>query len=202
MNLLKIVMREKVRAEDKGTGNMLNINEVFEYSFKKHKGQVRPNTKREPKIIHIAQVAMLVKNAGGSIEAIAAAYLHDIIEDTDTTLKEIEVKFGKKVALLVYELTDPPDFKAMPLKIRKQKQADKMQFTQFDTKLIKIADQISNINSVLIDPPLDWNNTTCLEYINGAKKIVDACLKTNEFLEKKFMKIYDLAITKYSIILN
>ena len=85
----------------------------------------------------------------------------------------------------------------MNLSVRKQKQAERIKFAHQDTKLVKIADQISNIYSVLKDPPVDWDKEKCLEYILGAKKIVDACSGCNTYLEENFLKIYRLGVNKY-----
>lgn len=175
------------------------LKEVSSFAFKKHYGQIRPNKKKEPKTVHINQVAALVKKAQGSLNAIAAAYLHDTVEDTDTTLEEICENFGNEVTILVNELTDPLEFKAMELSIRKQKQADRIQIAHNDTKIVKIADQISNVASVYTDPPINWDNETCLKYAMGAKKIVNCCTGANQYLEDKFNIIYMLCITKYSI---
>lgn len=198
MNLLKIVMKEKIKAEDKIIRiTMLNIKEVKDFSFEKHKGQIRPNKSKEPKIIHISEVANWVKKAGGSDIEIAAAYLHDTIEDTNTTLEEIIASFGNEVASLVSQLTDPIEFVNMEINMRKQLQAKKIKHCDSKTKLVKIADQISNVYSVYRDPPTDWNNEICLDYIIGAKKIVDACNGCNQYLENEFDKIYKLATKKY-----
>ena len=175
------------------------LKDVSSFAFKKHYGQVRPNKKKEPKTIHINQVAALVKKAKGSSIAIAAAYLHDTVEDTDTTLEEIREIFGDEVCILVNELTDPPEFESMELSIRKQKQADRIQNAHNDTKVVKIAEQISNVASVYTDPPVDWDSETCLKYAMGAKKIVDCCRGANQYLEDKFNIICMLCITKYSV---
>jgi (p)ppGpp synthase/HD superfamily hydrolase len=174
------------------------MNEVMSFAFKKHHGQCRPNKNQEPKSIHLTQVAQLVKKSGGSKLAIAAGYLHDTVEDTDTTIEEIFENFGIGVAKLVAELTDPLDFLEMELTQRKQKQSERIKFADQNTKLVKVADQLSNIISVYNDPPTEWDNKKCLEYIIGAKKIVDACSGVNSYLEAEFNKIYDLSITLYT----
>ena len=180
------------------SGNMqLNIREVIDFAFKKHAGQKRPNKTRELKTIHLTEVAKWVEQANGNIFAIAAAYLHDTVEDTQTTTQEIIDTFGSQVGLLVEELTDPDEFYSLALSIRKEKQAQRIQKSHSSTKLVKIADQISNCYSVLNDPPTDWDNAKCLDYITGAKKIVDACSGTNEYLEHNFMTVYNLGLEKY-----
>jgi len=57
-------------------------------------------------IVHPIRVANLVKQYGGTEEMIAAAYLHDVVEDTDVTMDTITSLFGSVVASLVKDLTD------------------------------------------------------------------------------------------------
>ncbi len=180
----------------------INIDDVRKFAFKKHEGQIRPNIKKEPKTIHLSEVADLVKKANGNIFAIASAYLHDTVEDTQTSIQEIIDRFGPQVGMLVDELTDPEDFYALPLAVRKEKQTQKIKSSHNDTKLVKMADQISNCQSVLTDPPIDWDNEKCLNYIIGAKKIVDACTGTNSYLEAEFMNVYLLGVKKYKALAN
>lgn len=68
-------------------------------------GQLRHYTD-EPYIVHPSAVAELVAAHGGDEEMIAAAFLHDTVEDTGVELAEIERRFGPGVAGLVDELTD------------------------------------------------------------------------------------------------
>lgn len=63
----------------------------------------------EPYINHCTRVAAIVKRAGASPWVVAAALLHDTVEDTDTTLEDIESMFGEEVAALVSLLTKGPD---------------------------------------------------------------------------------------------
>lgn len=199
MTTIVIIKIEKLNVEGNIMENIqININDAKVFAFEKHKGQVRPNKNQEPKTVHLAEVASLVKKAGGNDIEIAAAFLHDSIEDTNTTLKEIQDKFNKQLASIVLELTDPPDFVHMELSVRKNKQAERIKNYQASTKLVKIADQISNVKSVYNDPPLDWDNEQCLKYAYGAEKIVQCCSGINELLEKEFYEIYHTCIEKYN----
>ena len=81
-----------------------NIIEAIAFAKIKHTGQKRKFT-GEPYIHHPIRVATnaIVNNL--PVEAILAAYLHDTVEDTNTTLDEVREKFGDVVASLVAELT-------------------------------------------------------------------------------------------------
>ena len=68
-------------------------------------GQTRKYT-GEPYIVHPIEVAKIVENHGGSNAMIAAALLHDVLEDTSVTFDVLETEFGSEVAELVLWLTD------------------------------------------------------------------------------------------------
>lgn len=176
---------------------MENIERAKELAIERHGGEVRPNLGREPKINHIEEVARLVRESGGSESEEASAWLHDIVEDTDTTIEEILELFGKEIAELVDGLTDPPEFSAMPLALRKSQQAQRLSLKSDEVKRIKLCDQISNVRSVVNDPPLDWDKRKCLEYIQGAKKIFDVSYRVSEYLDKDFILFYTIGIEKY-----
>jgi (p)ppGpp synthase/HD superfamily hydrolase len=57
---------------------------------------------------HLEEVGGIAERAGMSETAIAAAWLHDVVEDTNATIPEIYGKFGTAVALIVLDLTDTP----------------------------------------------------------------------------------------------
>ena len=73
------------------------IERAFVFAAEKHKGQVRKGS-NIPYIGHPIEVAMLVAKMGGDPEMIAAAALHDTLEDTDTTYEELVLEFGYRVA--------------------------------------------------------------------------------------------------------
>ncbi len=162
---------------------MTIIEKARELAKARHAHLFRPNKAKQPVIEHLAEVAQLVQDAGGSPDCIAAAWLHDSVEDTDTTLEEIRQVFGGHIADLVDGLTDPPEFADMPLQQRKQLQAERLKDKSHEVKLIKLCDQISNIRSVQTDPPLDWTEEKCQTYIAGAKAIAIICAGLNQDLD-------------------
>ena len=78
-----------------------------EYATAAHEavGQLRKYT-NDPYIVHPAAVAAIVESVPHTPEMVAAAWLHDTIEDTNATLDEIRAEFGNEVAKLVWWLTD------------------------------------------------------------------------------------------------
>lgn len=168
------------------------------FALRVHAGQFRGGQKRYPFIVHPAEVAALVKKSGGTPAEIAAAWLHDIVEDTPTTLGEIVMRFGVEVSNIVDGLTDPRAFSDLPLPERKMQQARRVIYESDSVKRIKMADQISNVRLLALNPPLDFNRKTCLTYSIGAALVVGACAEVSKFLETKFTEAYKLLIEAYS----
>jgi guanosine-3',5'-bis(diphosphate) 3'-pyrophosphohydrolase len=76
---------------------------AFRFAYELHQGQYRASG--EPYIAHPIAVAGLLKDLGGSGVMIAAGFLHDVVEDTDITVEEIESRFGVEVRRLVEGVT-------------------------------------------------------------------------------------------------
>jgi (p)ppGpp synthase/HD superfamily hydrolase len=169
-----------------------------QFSVKMHQHQVRNNSIDESVIVHLSEVAMLVADAHGSDIQIAAAWLHDIIEDTEVTLEDIKNNFGDEVAKIVFELTDPEDYKDLSLELRKAKQATRILNLSRETHLVKVCDQISNVRSIVFDPPKDWDKLTSFLYIEGANKIIKNCNVNSDYLMCLFDRYYQMGIKKYS----
>ena len=126
----------------------------------------------------IAEVGM-VDNA----EILAAALLHDTLEDTDTTRKELTKEFGPKVDDLVAQVTDD---QSLEKDERKKQQVERAPHLSPGAKLIKIADKISNVREIAHDPPEGWDQKRREKYFEHAKKVVDAMGSVNPELERVF----------------
>ena len=82
------------------------IAKAMKFAFDKHECQVRKNS-NIPYISHPLKVGELVKLVTTDEQIIAAAILHDVMEDCGVTYKEIEKEFGERVASIVLQLTKP-----------------------------------------------------------------------------------------------
>lgn len=109
--------------------------------------QVRRYT-NEDYIVHPQAVAERVAEYLPEPEVLAAAWLHDVVEDTDVDLDEIRALFGDEVALLVGQLTSGPH--GSELERSERKLIDRRQLEQADTraKTIKLADIIDNTHTI------------------------------------------------------
>ena len=102
----EIVTYEKLVEAIKASGkayNMEMIDKAYNMANDAHKGVCRRSG--EPYICHPLAVARLVLDLGMDTESIAAALLHDVVEDTPTTIEQIKSSFGEEVALLVDGVT-------------------------------------------------------------------------------------------------
>src|SRR5882724_11597200 len=84
------------------------ISEAAELAARRHNGMARKGRGNEPYINHLAEVANLLAAAtdGADAELVAAGWLHDAIENTETMREELAQKFSDRVASLVVECTD------------------------------------------------------------------------------------------------
>lgn len=127
----------------------INLNEVLQFATQKHMGQKRDDGRDY--IIHPMRVAKIVDKYKGQYSSnreilLAAALLHDTLEDTDTSYKELREKFGEVVASLVVELTTA---KYSCQYIGKaQYLAEKMQMMTNYALTIKLADRLDNVSDL------------------------------------------------------
>ncbi len=153
----------------------------------KHVSQKRKGVNQEPYLNHLIEVAELVSGAitESDTNVIAAALLHDTIEDTRTTKEELVAEFGLDVASLVAEVTDD---KSLPKAERKRLQTEHAPHISARAQTIKIADKISNLRALLSTPPEDWDLKRKQEYFAWAAGVVDACTAPNPFLKEEFAR--------------
>ena len=102
----------------------------------------------EPYIEHLESVARMVAEVSGTPEMIAAALLHDIVEDTPVTAEQIEMEFGAAVAELVRQLTDVSRPEDGNRAHRKALDRDHLGEGSAEAKRIKLADLIDNAISI------------------------------------------------------
>ncbi len=94
---------DKVREYNTNPDDIDLINRAFDYAYKKHFGQKRISG--DDYITHPLNVAMILTDINADATCLAAALLHDTIEDSDSTKEEVSSLFGEDVALLVDGVT-------------------------------------------------------------------------------------------------
>lgn len=155
------------------TGVMDKLLEAITFAAHKHRDQRRKGVNAVPYINHPLAVAKLLTDVAivYDIDILQAAILHDTIEDTETTRKELYKHFGKAVTDYVIELTDD---KSLPKAERKRLQIVNAPHKTNGAKLIKLCDKICNITDVMNDPPTHWNTERRKEYYDWAEQVVQA----------------------------
>ena len=137
------------------------IQKAFLYAYEKHLNGKRKGT-TIPYIVHPMDVASILlkerNNSTVSDELVAAGFLHDVFEDTETSLKEIEDKFGKEVRDLVKAASEPEEYKGevnnekpKSWKERKSHTIEFIQNANRDAKLLSCADKLSNLRDMMND---------------------------------------------------
>jgi guanosine-3',5'-bis(diphosphate) 3'-pyrophosphohydrolase len=114
------------------------------------------------------------------------AFLHDTLEDTETTSQELQKHFGKQVTSLVEELTDD---KTLPQKERKRRQVDHAPHLSVEAKQIKLADKICNICDVTERDPAGWSVERKREYLDWGDQVVAGLRGVNPGLEEYFDRV-------------
>src|ERR1700759_4852349 len=128
------------------------VSEAADLAARRHNGMARKGRGSEPYINHLAEVANLLSSAtdGADAELVAAGWLHDTLDDTETTREELAQTFPERGASVVVECTD--DMR-LPTAERRRRQVTDAPHKSPGANLIKIADKISNIGArVHTDP--------------------------------------------------
>ena len=141
-----------------------------QFAAVKHASQKRKGAAAEPYINHLIEVAGLVSNAitDPDTNLIAAALLHDTIEDTKTTREELVRAFGSDVADLVVEVTDD---KSLPPSQRKRLQVEHAPGLSVRAQVIKIADKILNLRGILYSTPRTGSGSGNGNILTGASRL-------------------------------
>jgi (p)ppGpp synthase/HD superfamily hydrolase len=168
------------------------VSEAADFAARRHTGQQRKGRGNEPYVNHLAEVANLLSIAtdGTDAELVAAGWLHDTIEDTATTHRELAKTFGERVAALVVEVTDDM---TLPKEERRQKQIVDARKKSPGAKLIKIADKISNIRARILPRPNQEERDDLIDYVTWAEKVVAGCQGVNAMLDRMFDETVKLA---------
>jgi guanosine-3',5'-bis(diphosphate) 3'-pyrophosphohydrolase len=159
------------------------------FAAERHREQKRKGKAGEPYVNHLLEVADLIACSIDVVDTnlIAAALLHDTVEDTATTIQELRENFGEDVASLVAEVTDD---KSLPKETRKALQVRNAPHKSERAATIKLADKISNLRAVLACPPTDWSVERQREYFRWAKQVVDGLPAPNAILKAEFDRTY------------
>jgi (p)ppGpp synthase/HD superfamily hydrolase len=120
------------------------VDQAIGFAAKAHDGQ-RRKSGSVPYIAHPVGVAMLLQRMGCDETIVAAGLLHDIVEDTTVTLKEVHQRFGGDVADIVAVCTEPPK-KTADWESRKVHMINALTDAPLQAKLVAAADKYHNLS--------------------------------------------------------
>ena len=168
------------------TGLLLH---ALAFAAERHSKQRRKDADASPYINHPIALAQVLCNEAGveDAEVLAAAVLHDTIEDTKTTEDELTAAFGSVIASTVAEVTDN---KLLAKQTRKELQVQHAPCLSERAKLVKLADKICNLRDVAATPPVDWPLEQRQAYFDWAKRVVDGLRGAHPRLEAIFDAAY------------
>ena len=144
-----------------------------------HASQMLPQADWVPYIVHPLRVALLLWEEAGfrKADVLAAAFLHDTLEDTKATAEEIDVTFGCEVLEIVEELTCRPE-QNLVVQIEKMSR---------EAKAIKLADRTQNLRDLLDHPPKIWVCDEVSLFIEKSQNLLRALEGVNVKLERAYI---------------
>lgn len=158
---------------------------TIKFAAKKHadQNQVIPGTNL-PYVVHLSNVTMEIIFASQETEAfntafaIQVALLHDILEDTETTFKELTDEFDEEIAQAVLALTKNSK---VPKEERMTDSLTRIKKLSKEVWAVKLADRITNLQV----PPENWSSEKRKEYHKQALQILNTLKGGNAYLEKR-----------------
>lgn len=130
------------------------VERAIRVSSMAHQGQLRKGSDI-PYIAHPAAVALILQQAGFADAAIiAAAWLHDVLEDTDVTLEELRRDFPESTVLIVEAMTEQKIDAAgekRPWRVRKADHLEAMRKAPVSVLAVMLADKLHNLQSIRFD---------------------------------------------------
>ncbi|NLN50807.1 MAG: bifunctional (p)ppGpp synthetase/guanosine-3',5'-bis(diphosphate) 3'-pyrophosphohydrolase [Acholeplasmataceae bacterium] len=142
------VLKEKIQTYIHKKEDLKRIDEAYQLALFKHEGQYRRSG--DPYITHPVAVCYILAELSSGPNTLIAALLHDLVEDTDTTLKEIDQKFGDDVKILVDGVTKISKL-SYTQEISQAENHQKMLLAMskdIRVILIKIADRLHNMRTI------------------------------------------------------
>lgn len=130
--------------------NFALLNDALFFAAEKHGGVFRKATEI-PYILHPAEAAAIAATVTSDPEILAAALLHDVVEDAGVTVEELRLRFGERVAALVVAESENKreDMPAeLTWKIRKQEAITRLAAAGRDAKILALGDKLSNLRAI------------------------------------------------------
>jgi (p)ppGpp synthase/HD superfamily hydrolase len=150
-----------------------------------HEGQCRKYT-NEPYIVHPEAVARIVSSVTDDSVMLAAAWLHDVVEDTTVTIDMIEVGFGHDIADLVSDVTNITRKSDGNRRIRKEIERKHLAAASPKAKTIKLADMLDNLLSII-----EYDPNFALIYVMEKRALLEVLVEGDKSLYLAVKKMID-----------
>ncbi|CAM4882870.1 unnamed protein product [Rotaria socialis] len=187
--------------------------QALQFAAHKHRFQKRKDPDQTPYINHPIGVAHILSNEAGVTDSdiLAAALLHDTIEDTQTTFDELQQEFGPRIAVysiknilsnlefylsnlfelfiigIVAELTDD---KNLPKAERKRLQIANADKLTLDAVIVRLADKIYNLRDLNRCTPVGWSDERVKDYFEWSSKIAPQLFGRNAQLDAVLKELF------------
>ena len=164
--------------------DLLRVLAALDFAARAHANQRRKGAAQEPYINHLIEVARTVAEAtdGRDEDALIAALLHDVVEDTPVTAEALAEAFGPRVAQLVVENSDDM---TLPKDERRRARIAAAPHKSAQARTVKLADLESNVRAMGASPPAGWPADRKLGYLEGCRALLDACRGANAQVEAR-----------------
>ena len=129
------------------------LDRAIVFAVRAHAG-IERRGKGFPYIVHPMEAVEIVATITPDQELLAAAVLHDTVEDTDVTIEQIRAEFGDRVAALVASESEDKDCgvsKEESWHARKQAAIDRLASASLDSKIVALVDKLSNMRAIARD---------------------------------------------------
>ena len=129
------------------------LDRALVFAVRAHAGTERRG-KGFPYIVHPLEAVEIVATMTSDQELLAAAALHDTVEDTDVTIEQIRTEFGERVASFVAAESDEPHQRRDSVenwRARKQAAIDRSACASRDAKMVALGDKLSNLRAIARD---------------------------------------------------
>lgn len=129
------------------------VDKAIKFAVDAHAGTERRG-KGFPYVIHVLEAMEIVATITNDPELLAAAALHDTVEDTDVTVDQIRAEFGDRIASIVAAESDtliPGQDESATWRSRKQAAIDRLASASRDAKIVAMGDKLSNMRAILRD---------------------------------------------------
>lgn len=140
---------ELLKSQNRSEEEVAAVQKAYDFAHKAHDGQLRKS--EDPYIIHPTEVAMILAELDADVQTIAAALLHDVLEDCEVTSKEMEKIFGQDIVTIVEGVTKLGKFSFSSKEERQAENFRKLIVAiaeDFRVVLVKMADRLHNMRTL------------------------------------------------------